>query len=333
MQNTPCFMLSSIESLPLKYSLREHFATAMTEKKPQSLLFGFVSHKLRILNLIRPKKFSLHPSDLHLLFNMAVSSSSLHTSELWSPVCFPRFNNKGFLFVYISMLLPDVFMYLVTTKQDCFYELFEHRNSIIHYLNSKNAIADLQQFLDCSDDYLLLPEKIDTLLTKWICFKSKTYVQHISFLGKHIAQKYSSKSLQSSNPLPSNIPANFESNSAHASTAPFFGSKEQKRIFKMFRYCKKQLSEDSAFNFNQNDVLPSLTSITNQNTKHSGSSKVCYFNTAFDQIVAWSTTDFEIYGSFKIESDPEQITSILNSIVKYIRRNYEFLFVSNSPTY
>jgi len=91
------------------------------------------------LTLLRPKKHSIHPTDLHLLLSTVYSSSPRSRNQLdnlddtpnnryhdedednddqrtspltepglesWLPICLPRFNAQGFLHAYVSFLAP-----------------------------------------------------------------------------------------------------------------------------------------------------------------------------------------------------------------------------------
>ncbi|OJT14675.1 Vacuolar fusion protein MON1 [Trametes pubescens] len=61
----------------------------------------------RIITLVRPKKHSIHPSDLHILVNTIHSPSILNSSAAasWLPVCLPKFNSSAFVNAYV-MFLP-----------------------------------------------------------------------------------------------------------------------------------------------------------------------------------------------------------------------------------
>lgn len=107
------------------------------------LLYVLLLARGRLVTLLRPKKHSIHPTDLHLLLSTIYSSSprpktkaaegpsgsprqdsqeleedllegegdEWRTSPLtepglesWLPICLPRFNPKGFLHAYVSFL-------------------------------------------------------------------------------------------------------------------------------------------------------------------------------------------------------------------------------------
>lgn len=58
------------------------------------------------MTLIRPKKHSIHPADIHILLNTAHNPSIYNSpaSASWIPICLPKFNSTGFLNTYISFL-------------------------------------------------------------------------------------------------------------------------------------------------------------------------------------------------------------------------------------
>lgn len=55
---------------------------------------------------MRPKKHSIHPSDLHILVNTVQSSSSVNSSAAasWLPICLPKFNPAAFVNAYVTFL-------------------------------------------------------------------------------------------------------------------------------------------------------------------------------------------------------------------------------------
>ncbi|BFZ64971.1 Vacuolar fusion protein mon1 [Saitoella coloradoensis] len=69
------------------------------------LLYGIlVAPGGQLIDIVRPRQHSLHPSDLHLLFNMLYNSSTFSQGEHWLPICLPKFNSNGFLYVYLGWI-------------------------------------------------------------------------------------------------------------------------------------------------------------------------------------------------------------------------------------
>jgi hypothetical protein len=63
----------------------------------------------RVVTLIRPRKHSIHPADLHIILN-TIHSPSIYNSPAsasWIPVCLPKFNPTGFVNAYITFLRKD----------------------------------------------------------------------------------------------------------------------------------------------------------------------------------------------------------------------------------
>lgn len=86
----------------------------------------------RVVTLIRPKKHSVHPGDLHLLLNTIFASPSLVApgSESWIPICLPRFNATGFLHALVSFINRDVGLVFVSVDKEAFFEVREWKESV-----------------------------------------------------------------------------------------------------------------------------------------------------------------------------------------------------------
>jgi len=122
-------------------------AHAYDSSQKLDLLSVLLLARGRLVTLLRPKKHSIHPTDLHLLLSTVYSSSprsrnkvdnadepisnryhdeeedseDQRTSPLtepglesWLPICLPRFNAKGFLHAYVSFL-PSTSLHPDTT--------------------------------------------------------------------------------------------------------------------------------------------------------------------------------------------------------------------------
>ncbi|GAA6055254.1 hypothetical protein JCM3770_001509 [Rhodotorula araucariae] len=112
-------LLSSIEVYRLAPAVRAELALALDPGKEAvralDLLYILLVCNGRLVTLLRPKKHSIHPTDLHLLLStiyaprpspsgVRPSPLSAPGAETWLPVCLPRFNARGFLHTYIAFL-------------------------------------------------------------------------------------------------------------------------------------------------------------------------------------------------------------------------------------
>ncbi|PWN49647.1 DUF254-domain-containing protein [Violaceomyces palustris] len=118
LQTDLSFPLGALHPLRMEKSLRDNLANALhppgrdadgsegERKRPKDLLYVMLLHKERIITLLRPRRHSVHPSDMHLLINTVYSNRELREpgSESWIPICLPRFAPQGFLHAYVSFL-------------------------------------------------------------------------------------------------------------------------------------------------------------------------------------------------------------------------------------
>lgn len=104
---------SSLNCLKLDPSLRKKIAEALVPKVPsgktKELLYIILVVGDRVVTLIRPRKHSIHPADIHILLNTIKSPSIMNSqaSASWIPVCLPKFYPSGFVNAYISFLPRD----------------------------------------------------------------------------------------------------------------------------------------------------------------------------------------------------------------------------------
>ncbi|EGO23921.1 hypothetical protein SERLADRAFT_470414 [Serpula lacrymans var. lacrymans S7.9] len=98
---------SSLHCLRLDSTLRTRVAESLIPiTKMKDILYIILSAQGRVITLVRPKKHSIHPADIHILMNTIHSPSIFNSpaSASWIPVCLPKFNPSGFVNAYISFL-------------------------------------------------------------------------------------------------------------------------------------------------------------------------------------------------------------------------------------
>ncbi|KAG1772371.1 DUF254-domain-containing protein [Suillus occidentalis] len=103
---------SSLNCLQLDQSLRA-----------RDTLYIILVARGQVITLVRPKKHSIHPADIHILVNTVYSPSIVNSpaSASWIPVCLPKFNPAGFVNAYITFLhRPDADQkYHYRTTREC----------------------------------------------------------------------------------------------------------------------------------------------------------------------------------------------------------------------
>ncbi|EPE04762.1 vacuolar fusion protein mon1 [Ophiostoma piceae UAMH 11346] len=103
-KGSPSAMLGALECLRLRKSQRASITATFLKQRNDKLLYGLIVAGGRLVSVIRPRKHSLHPSDLQLIFNMLFESGGIKSGggENWIPLCLPAFNNRGYLYMYVS---------------------------------------------------------------------------------------------------------------------------------------------------------------------------------------------------------------------------------------
>ncbi|KAL0961249.1 hypothetical protein HGRIS_006211 [Hohenbuehelia grisea] len=102
--------MSSLHCLKLDAGLRKRAGEALVPtSKIKDILYVFLVAAGKVVTLVRPKKHSIHPADIHIMLNTIHNPSILHSpaSVSWIPVCLPKFNPSGFVNTYISYLRRD----------------------------------------------------------------------------------------------------------------------------------------------------------------------------------------------------------------------------------
>ncbi|KAG5949609.1 Vacuolar fusion protein mon1 [Claviceps sorghi] len=102
-------LLGSLECLKLRKSERHAINNAFLKQRTEKLLYGLIVAGGKLVSVIRPRRHSLHPSDLQLIFNMLFESDGIKAGggENWIPICLPAFNNKGYLYMYVGFFVED----------------------------------------------------------------------------------------------------------------------------------------------------------------------------------------------------------------------------------
>lgn len=105
-RGSPSTLLSALECLKLRKSHRRGINNTLLKTRSPNLLYGLIVASGKLVSVVRPKKHSLHPGDLHLIFNMLFEAGSVKAGggENWIPLCLPGFNNTGYLYMYVSFL-------------------------------------------------------------------------------------------------------------------------------------------------------------------------------------------------------------------------------------
>ncbi|KAJ6127063.1 hypothetical protein N7523_002675 [Penicillium sp. IBT 18751x] len=155
-RGSPSTLLSALECLRIRKVHRQSINNALLKMKASSLLYGLVVAGGQLVSVVRPKKHSLHPGDLQLLFNMIFEADGVKAGggESWIPVCLPGFNSSGYLYMYVSFLdLRDnvdenediskdesVAIVLISPDKESFFAMQGMRNSLVEQMEKNGSL-------------------------------------------------------------------------------------------------------------------------------------------------------------------------------------------------
>ncbi|KAJ1735860.1 Vacuolar fusion protein mon1 [Coemansia biformis] len=265
------FALGSLDTLWMRYSLRERVGKVLLSRRPKSLLYAMVVSDMKLVTLLRPRKHSLHPSDLHLLFSM-VASRVFASGEHWTPVCFPRFNDQGFLHVYISYIAAGVALVLVSADRDSFFAMTQCRERVCDDLAADDLV---QRLADAAAQRALHPRELGVPGLLQLYYRHKTLVQHFG--------------------------TRFEDAVDDA---------QMRRIINTYKRLRLHMTKGG-----QKPL------------------RIIYYRCATDTVLAWQSSTFELYAAVAPSMDVKSMIRLVNTVLEWIDKEEDHLFVVNPPSY
>lgn len=153
----PSVLLNALECLTMRKSRRAKIDDALiyallrtnrtynpiknlSASKNHNLLYGIIIADRRLVSIIRPRRHSLHPPDLYLLFSMLYNTSTFRHGEHWTPICLPKLDSKGFVHAYITFINPIISVVLISTNKDSFHEMKEMKENLMMALEKSRSI-------------------------------------------------------------------------------------------------------------------------------------------------------------------------------------------------
>ncbi|KAK5686192.1 Vacuolar fusion protein mon1 [Elasticomyces elasticus] len=161
-RGSPSTLLSALECLRLRKTHRTAINHTLLKVRSPNLLYGLIVAAGRLVSVVRPKKHSLHPGDLHLIFNMLFEAGSVKAGggENWIPLCLPGFNNSGYLYMYVSFFSTntnntgdgterpsssgkddELAIVLISANKEGFFELRKMRDDLVAQLEKNGSMS------------------------------------------------------------------------------------------------------------------------------------------------------------------------------------------------
>lgn len=208
-RGSPSTLLSALECLRLRKTHRMIINDTLLKVKTPNLLYGLVLAAGRLVSVVRPKKHSLHPGDLHLIFNMLFEAGSVKAGggENWIPLCLPGFNNTGFLYMYVSFFSthesqqqqqqqqaqsdseerpprptspgtrPDdeLAIVLISANKEAFHDLRNMRNDLVTHLRKNGSMTAIKNAV--RKGYAACTDIVPGTVLRHFLYKSRGNVQ------------------------------------------------------------------------------------------------------------------------------------------------------------
>lgn len=161
-RGSPPTLLSALECLKIRRSHRQVINDTLLRTRCETLLYGMIVASGRLVSVVRPRKHSLHPSDLQLIFNMLFEAQGVKAGggENWIPLCLPGFNRNGYLYMYVSFVSAyeneggeendgqnepgkpeDIAILLISANKESFYDLRTMRDALVEGLEANGSMA------------------------------------------------------------------------------------------------------------------------------------------------------------------------------------------------
>ncbi|KAF2429527.1 DUF254-domain-containing protein [Tothia fuscella] len=287
-RGSPSTLLSALECLKMRKTHRNVINNTLLKTRSENLLYGLIVAGGRLVSVVRPRKHSLHPGDLQLIFNMLFEAGSVKAGggENWIPLCLPNFNNTGYLYMYVSFLNLDkplediterpqssggteeeVAILLISTEKEGFFELRQMRDDLVKQLGKNGSLEIIKQAVRrgrpaCTD---IIP---GTVLRHFL-YKSRGNVQFI---------------------MPSFEPA-------------FSDPVARRRLITLYMHLHTAL--------HSRPVHPKIHHSTS--TTHTS--------------LAWSTPVFELYAVAPANTQRAALAQAANRLIQYVRREEERVFI------
>ncbi|KAF9645158.1 DUF254-domain-containing protein [Thelephora ganbajun] len=312
--------LSSLQFLKLDQSVRSRTAEALVPvQKMKDMLYIVLIAAGRVITLVRPKKHSIHPPDLHLLLNTVHAPSIYNNSASasWFPICLPKFNSTGFVNTYVnfvrregdsSLVLPTSTIAAATTNSSGDGE-------------NRSTAGSLSG-----------PDPFPTSIGL-ICVTGESDFDVIRVWGENVIQRleregsleaisdaiYSGDSAYSVSEL--GIPGLrhffYKSRSHVQITGPEFEEpykdlQERRRLITLYQLVHDALHGKSG----QEKTL-----------------KLQYLRTDKEGVLGWITQPFELYVTLSPILPKSAVIGTANAVVKWVRKEESKLFLRDAPVF
>ncbi|XP_045455061.1 protein SAND [Melitaea cinxia] len=300
MEKDPAFLLGAVRCLPLPEKARENITHAITStcNKIRDLVFAIMIAGNQLITLVRMKKYTLHPSDIHLLFNLVRSSESFKTAESWTPICLPKFDATGFLHGHVSYISEDcqACLLLLTVQRDAFFPLSQAKHTIAEKLRRSNCLVAINDALNRNKE---LPT------TNPLQHIGIPEIRHFMYKCKSTAQLFTSD------------PISLDRLQDYRIRHKEGGDITVKKIEKL----------------SDIEYVRNYRQFCNQIHNISTPAKLIFRSNSHDTVLAWVTNGFELYVTFDPLMEKDHAIRAVDRLLHWIKKEEQRIFIMNAPTF
>ena len=335
----PWSWLNALESLPLGRQTRKQLNDALLNSRgDSSLLYGLIACDSRFCAVVRPRQHSLHPPDLHLVFNMLFHTSVFKDGEHWVPICLPKFNANGFLYAYVTDIRPvnsslPLKIVLISPSRQAFYEMQKVGNALIDQV----PMPLVEKV--CSARRLSILS-IGVQPIEYFVYKSK---QNVQFLKSERVEKTPTanqetevhESNESNEPSEPSEPSGEDDNPEESQEPQETQEAEETDVISEIQEIQ-EIQETQDIQENESDVL-STSDIekrfcTIQAQMYINNQRIGLQTLSSGTFLGWHSPLFEVY-VYTSSYDKQALGKAVRKLVAYIRRYEQRLFLVDGAVF
>lgn len=300
---------SSLNCLKLDSNLRKKIAESLVPTgRTKELLYIILVAGGRVVTLIRPRKHSIHPADIHILLNTikSPSISNSQASASWIPVCLPKFNPSGFVNAYITFplldsplgdLSPPSSSAASTTSGKNEADETQDPNISLICISSTGEFEHVKSWCETATKKLVADGLLRGLAKAILSQHSVYTVAEVGVPGlRHFIYKSRSQ-VQITFPV-------FEE--------PYSDTNEKRRIITLYQTLHDSIHAKSG----QSELL-----------------KLQYIRTDTESVMGWITQPFELYIAVSPRLPKSAVIGAANAVVRWVKKEETRLFLRDAPIF
>ncbi|EPQ54568.1 DUF254-domain-containing protein [Gloeophyllum trabeum ATCC 11539] len=339
---------SSLHCLKLDTGLRARLADALVpSSKAKDVLYVILVANGQVVTLVRPKKHSIHPADLHILVNTIYAPSILTSPAAvsWLPICLPKFNPNGFVNAYVNFLVrgrgdeDEPGQNTASSAEEASSPTAREGPAPAQSAPGKEEESggrgkDIDIGLVCisgGPDFETVRTWCDSVIKK---MGSDGALDALITAVRTGATVYSVSELG----IPGLRHFVYKSRSHVQITAPVFEDpydvkREQQRCVHASHYSLLPCLTAAAAAGRLITLYQTLHDAIHARSGQAGSLKLQYIKTQKESVMGWITQPFELYVALSSRLPKSAVVGAANAVARWVKKEEGRLFLTNAPVF